>query len=88
LLGSSSSLQEVGYGYLVNSREAVAHLVDSLLDLLASPPSIYINIKGINLCKCSSISILQILILPLDITYLVNVHVLKDNAFTTAGEEG
>ncbi|KFX91232.1 hypothetical protein V490_06015 [Pseudogymnoascus sp. VKM F-3557] len=83
-----SSLQEVGCGYLVESREAVAHLVDSLLDLPASPPSIYIDIKGVNLCRSGSISILQILVLPLDKTYLVDVHVLKDDAFTTAGEEG
>jgi exonuclease 3'-5' domain-containing protein 1 len=83
-----SSLQEVGCGYLVDSREAVAHLVDSLLDLPASPPSIYIDIEGVNLCRSGSISILQILVLPLDKTYLVDVHVLKDNAFTTMGEEG
>ncbi|OBT76526.1 hypothetical protein VF21_05436 [Pseudogymnoascus sp. 05NY08] len=83
-----SSLQEVGCGYLVDSPEAVAHLVDSLLDLPASPPSIYIDIEGVNLCRFGSISILQILVLPLNKTYLVDVHVLKDDAFTTAGEAG
>ncbi|KFY91373.1 hypothetical protein V498_05510 [Pseudogymnoascus sp. VKM F-4517 (FW-2822)] len=83
-----SSLQEVGCGYLVDSREAVAHLVDSLLDLPASPPSISIDIEGVNLCRSGSISILQILVLPHDKTYLVDVHVLKDDAFTTVGEEG
>ncbi|KFY46966.1 hypothetical protein V494_00259 [Pseudogymnoascus sp. VKM F-4513 (FW-928)] len=84
----ASSLQEVGRGYLVDSREAIAHLVDSLLDLPASPPSIYIDIEGVNLCRFGSISILQILVLPLDMTYLVDVHILKDDAFTTSGEEG
>ncbi|OBT41546.1 hypothetical protein VE00_08661 [Pseudogymnoascus sp. WSF 3629] len=84
----ASSLQEVGCGYLVDSPEAVAHLVDSLLDLPASPPSIYIDIEGVNLCRLGSISILQILVLPCDKTYLVDVHVLKGDAFTTAGDTG
>jgi exonuclease 3'-5' domain-containing protein 1 len=83
-----SSLQEVGCGYLVDSREAVANLVDSLLDLPASPLSIYIDIKGVNLYRFGSISILQILVLLPNKTYLVNFHVLKGNAFTIAGEAG
>lgn len=82
------SLREVGCGYLVDSTEAVVHLVDSLLDLPASPPSIYIDIEGVNLCRYGSISILQILILPCNKTYLLDVHVLKDDAFTIAGNTG
>lgn len=82
-----SSLQEVGCGYLVDSREAVANLVDPLLDLPASPLSIYIDIKGVNLYRFGSISILQILVLLPNKTYLVNFHVLKGNAFTIAGRQ-
>lgn len=59
-----------------------------MLDLPASPLSIYIDIEGVNLCRFGSILIIQILALLLDKTYLVNVHILKDNAFTIVGEEG
>ena len=48
----------------------------------------YIDIEGVNLCRFGSISIIQILALLLDKIYLVNVHILKDNAFTIVGEEG
>jgi len=84
----ASSLKEVGCGYLVDTPEAVAHLVDSLLGLPISPSSLYLDIEGVNLSRLGSVSILQILVLPCDKTYLVDIHILKNEAFTAAGETG
>lgn len=81
----ATSLKEVGCGCLIDTSEAVAHLVDSLLDLPINPPSLYIDIEGVNLSRLGSVSILQIFVLPRGKTYLVDVHVLKGGAFTTAG---
>ena len=36
----ASNLKEVGCGYLIDTPDAVAHLVDSLLDLPRNPPSL------------------------------------------------
>ncbi|KFY20822.1 hypothetical protein V491_03398 [Pseudogymnoascus sp. VKM F-3775] len=84
----ASSLKEVGNGYLVDSPEAVAHLVDSLLDLPISAPSLYIDIEGVNLSRLGSVSILQVLVQPQDKTYLVDIHTLGSKAFDTAGVTG
>jgi exonuclease 3'-5' domain-containing protein 1 len=84
----ASNLKEVGCGYLIDTPDAVAHLVDSLLDLPRNPPSLYMDIEGVNLSRLGSVSILQILVLPCDKTYLVDIHVLKGEAFTTAGATG
>lgn len=84
----ASSLKNIGCGYLLDTPEAVAHVVDSLLHLPTNPPSLYIDIEGVNLSRLGSVSILQILVLPSDTTYLVDVHVLKGEAFTTVGAAG
>ncbi|EHK41511.1 hypothetical protein TRIATDRAFT_28531 [Trichoderma atroviride IMI 206040] len=63
-------------------------MVDSLKGLPTSPPSIYIDLEGVKLCRHGTISILQMYIHPLDRVYLVDVLVLGDESFSTCGESG
>jgi hypothetical protein len=52
-----STLKEFGGGYLVDTSEAIAELVDSLVDLQTSSPSLYIDIEGVKLCRYGLVSI-------------------------------
>ncbi|KAL5351505.1 hypothetical protein ACLOAV_003364 [Pseudogymnoascus australis] len=79
------TLREVGNGYIVDTPRAVANLVDSLVDLPTTPPSLYLDIEGASLGRHGSVSIVQLLVLPSNLTYLIDIHTLKSVAFTTAG---
>ncbi|PSS18494.1 hypothetical protein M430DRAFT_66516 [Amorphotheca resinae ATCC 22711] len=57
---------------LVDTVDAIRVFVDGLFNLPNNPPSLYIDIEGVNLLRHSSISILQLL----------------DQAFSTAGASG
>lgn len=61
-------------------------MIDSIPLLLTQPPSIYIELEGVNLCRHGIISILQLYIRPLQRVYLVDVLTLKDEAFSTRGQ--
>lgn len=63
-------------------------LVDLLEDLPTNPPSLYIDIEGINLSRHGSVSILQLLVHSRKQTFLLDIHTLGNKAFTTAGTSG
>lgn len=71
---------------LVDTPRVMAEVVDSLEDLPTSPPSLYIDLEGINLCRHGSLSILQIYVLSTQKTYLIDIHVLGRKAFSTPGK--
>ena len=73
---------------LVDTPAAIASLVGSLSDLPNQPPSIYVDLEGINLSRHGSISIIQIHVLPTNSTYLVDVHTLREKAFSTIASNG
>jgi exonuclease 3'-5' domain-containing protein 1 len=73
---------------LVDTCTAVAELIDALVNLPTSPPSLYIDVEGVNLSRHGSISILQLLVSPDNQTYLIDIHTLGDKAFSTAGATG
>ncbi|KAJ5752685.1 hypothetical protein N7520_009602 [Penicillium odoratum] len=68
--------------YFVDTEAKVASLVGRLQNLPTSPPSLYIDLEGVDLSRYGSISILQIHILPLEETYLVDIHCLQEKAFS------
>ncbi|KFY81752.1 hypothetical protein V500_11133 [Pseudogymnoascus sp. VKM F-4518 (FW-2643)] len=82
------TLREVGNGYIVDTPLAIANLVDSLVGLPTTPPSLYLDIEGVSLGRHGSISIIQLLVLPTNLTYLIDIHTLHSAAFTTAGATG
>jgi exonuclease 3'-5' domain-containing protein 1 len=79
---------EVPPSGLIDTPAAIALLVASLSDLPNHPPSLYVDLEGINLSRHGSISILQLHVLPTDKTYLVDVHTLGAEAFSTVAKNG
>jgi exonuclease 3'-5' domain-containing protein 1 len=64
----------------IDTESKIASLVAKLQDLPTKPPSLYIDLEGINLSRHGRISILQIYVLPLDETYLVDICSLQERA--------
>ncbi|RYC80175.1 hypothetical protein BFJ63_vAg16938 [Fusarium oxysporum f. sp. narcissi] len=72
----------------VNNATAIAQLVDSLDGPPAVPPSIFIDLEGVNLSRHGTISIMQVYYLPTKCTYLIDVYTLRDECFSTPGRNG
>ncbi|ORY10439.1 ribonuclease H-like domain-containing protein [Clohesyomyces aquaticus] len=73
---------------LVDTPEAVAALVDAIANLPTHPPSLYIDLEGIDLSRHGTISILQLFVLPHSRTYLIDIHNLRSAAFLTPSPKG
>lgn len=73
---------------IIETQANIGSLVDSLLDLPTHPPSLYVDIEGVNLSRHGTVSILQIYVQPADRTYLVDIYTLREAAFTTPGTRG
>lgn len=58
----------------VDTEAGVAGLIEEIQGLPTSPPSLYIDLEGINLSRHGSNSILQDPAPPLDKAYLIDVH--------------
>ncbi len=75
---------------IINTTKQIGDLVDWLV---APPfqysPTMYIDLEGVNLCREGYVSILTLLIdtdeIPTRRVYLIDVHVLDAQAFTTTG---
>ena len=74
-------------GHIIDTFEAVAQLVDNIAKATTAP-LIFIDLEGINLSRHGSISIMQLLIPPSPVVYLIDVLNLKANAFNTPGSKG
>ena len=78
---------------IINTTKQIGDLVDWLVSPHTPPfqfsPTMYIDLEGVNLCREGSISILTLLIdtdeIPTRRVYLIDVHVLGAQAFTTTG---
>jgi exonuclease 3'-5' domain-containing protein 1 len=71
---------------VVDSDSALSDMIDTLADLPVTPPSIYVDLEGVNLSRQGTISILQFYVLPKAYTYLVDIHQLQHAAFSTTGK--
>ncbi|KAL8705587.1 MAG: hypothetical protein Q9201_001328 [Fulgogasparrea decipioides] len=72
----------------IDSSDLVRNLIDTIVNLPTSPPSLYLDLEGVKLGRQGSISILQIFAVPADCVYLIDVHILKSHAFQTPGTDG
>jgi len=75
----------------VDSPAAISDLVDLLVEWEGSPLSIAVDVKGVNLGQYGSISIITLMVPPIDGTrhvYLIDVYNLYDLAFTAQGNTG
>jgi exonuclease 3'-5' domain-containing protein 1 len=73
---------------LVDTCTAVADLIDAMVKLPTSPPSLYIDLEGVYLSRHGSVSILQVHVSPDNRRYLIDIHILGGKAFSTAGASG
>ena len=73
---------------LIDSPEAITQVVDTMIALPSSPPSLFIDLEGVSLSRHGTISILQILVFPHKQTYLIDVRILGFKAFHTPGTDG
>lgn len=70
---------------LVDTVPVLSALIDTLKGLPREPPSIYIDLEGVNLSRHGTISILQLYIHPIKKVYLIDVLVLQEKCFSTPG---
>ncbi|KAI9774098.1 MAG: hypothetical protein M1840_005191 [Geoglossum simile] len=72
----------------VDTESAVQSLLSNISNLPISPPSLYLDLEGINLGRDGSLSIMQLHVSPKSQVYVIDVHILGASAFTTAGPNG
>ena len=73
---------------LIDTTAALYSVLDSLQGLPTRTPSIYIDLEGESLSRDGTISMLQIYVLPTNRTYLLDIHTLYEEAFTSSGPGG
>lgn len=70
---------------VINTKTRVSDVIAAIDGLPTTPPSLYIDLEGVYLCRLGSISILQLRMHPINRTFLIDVHILGDLAFSTPG---
>lgn len=73
---------------IVDSEPSVIALIDHLDHLPTQPPSIYMDIEGVDLSRHGSISIIQIFVSLKNHVFLIDVFVLQEKAFCTSNSSG
>ena len=72
----------------IDSTESLSSLLDTIGELSAQPPSLYIDLEGVNLSRHGTIAILQLLTMPTKHVYITDVHVLQKKTFETPSSTG
>jgi exonuclease 3'-5' domain-containing protein 1 len=72
----------------INVEADLQPLLDSITNLAVDPPSLYINLEGIELSCPRPVSILSLYIAPAQTTYLIDVYRLGKAAFSTTNNRG
>lgn len=70
----------------INTTAKIASMLTSLRTLKTSPPSLYVDLEGNKVSRNGTISIVQIFAKGLGEVYLVDIHTLGVNAFTTPAD--
>jgi exonuclease 3'-5' domain-containing protein 1 len=73
---------------IVDTESAIQSLLSSISNLPINPPSLYLDLEGVNLGRDGSLSIVQLYVLPKSQVYLIDIHILGATAFTTPGPNG
>ncbi|KAG8847470.1 hypothetical protein FRB96_001611 [Tulasnella sp. 330] len=68
---------------LVDTVEHLDKVLATLYPLPSVPPSLFLDLEGHDLCRHGRISLISIFAEPLQRTFLVDVQVLGESAFTT-----
>ncbi|KAJ5389389.1 uncharacterized protein N7496_000457 [Penicillium cataractarum] len=86
------SLQEMSLdgGKTVNfidTEEGLIQLIERMENIPTNPPSLYVDLEGVDLSRRGTISILQVFIYPLGEIYLVDIYTLQTKAFTVCSSK-
>ncbi|KAI4112172.1 MAG: hypothetical protein LQ339_000180 [Xanthoria mediterranea] len=73
---------------LIDTPEAMTSVIDTLVALPSSPPSLFIDLEGVSLSRHGTVSILQLLVSQSDRTYLIDIHTLGSKAFHAPATDG
>ena len=73
---------------IVDSKPSVVSLIDHLQHIPTQPPSLYLDVEGVNLSRHGSISIVQLFVPPKNHMFLIDIFVLGEEAFSTSNGSG
>lgn len=73
---------------VVSSTHELLLLLDKLISLPVDPPSLYFDLEGIRLGRLGSISLVLLYVTPELMTYIIDIHILGGNAFSTTNSTG
>lgn len=73
---------------LIDTRSKMEGFLNKCSGLSSSPPSLFLDIEGVNLGRHGSISIVQVFVRPYNRTFLVDVFQLGPDAFDCMGRTG
>lgn len=73
---------------MVSTDAGIADLIELLEGVPADPPSLFVDLEGVNLSRHGTISLLQIYAVPQKQTHLVDMHTLKERAFSQPSVNG
>src|SRR6266480_7382204 len=68
---------------VVDSTPGLLLLLDAIISLPVDPPSLYFDLEGIRLGRLGSISLVLLYVTPQFTTYIIDVHILGGEAFST-----
>jgi exonuclease 3'-5' domain-containing protein 1 len=68
---------------VVDSVTTLIGLLDSLADLPIHSPSLYFDLEGVRLGRLGSVSLISLYVAPQIKTYVIDVHLLHSEAFST-----
>ncbi|KAI1842659.1 hypothetical protein JX266_011121 [Neoarthrinium moseri] len=87
LLAAVEVQEDTQYSF-IDTPGKLSSVIDAIQDLPTSPPSLFVDLEGENLCRDGTISILQLHVSSTGRTYLIDVHTLTDTTFTTPSKNG
>ncbi len=73
---------------VANNSGAVKSMLDSFARLATAPPSLFVALEGIKLCRYGTIPTLTIFAPPRNSMFLVDIHVQSRDAFTATATDG
>ncbi|KAG8991739.1 hypothetical protein FRB94_003584 [Tulasnella sp. JGI-2019a] len=69
---------------LIDTVDHLAQVIAAFYTLYCAPPSLYLDLEGHDLCRDGRISLISVFAEPLKKTFLIDVQVLGELAFTTS----
>ncbi|KAL8686044.1 MAG: hypothetical protein Q9218_007386 [Villophora microphyllina] len=74
--------------HFIDTPQKVTTLIDDLADLPDSPPSLYLDVEGVDLSRQGTISIIQLFAVPKNCVYLIDIYTLGAQTFHATGTDG